>query len=396
MAPITFFDNTYKHPEQPEGEATCVQRHILFASTCPVRELHFSGNTIPAFRVFFPYHFQHIEHLDLSNNKIKFLHQYVFQSLRSLYNIDLSSNELYEMFSDINVSEVLKTQFQLCELYENFFLLPPKLNGSALFQNSRLLKVINLSSNNLSRIPNDLFDSNAELKEINMSKNELSQISFKISHLHNLTVLDFRYNKMPYLDTNSRNILDSLSEIQNSRHGFVRNNSKLQILMEGNPFICTCEAQEFLQWFAKAPYFSARHTYRCNLNGKAIKMNSNADARAAKDDCERSERRLRTILLSTILPGIGILVVTVSTFAICRRRRRKLQKRNLDDRIQMIQMDNLEFQFPVFLSFCSADREFVIEHIYFPLQVFEPRYDKTNTVTVRPAKTQISLGIRPV
>ena len=27
---------------------------------------------------------------------------------------------------------------------------------------------------------------------------------------------------------------------------------------------------------------------------------------------------------------------------------------------------------------------------------FEPRYDKTNKVTVRPAKTQISLGIRPV
>ena len=28
--------------------------------------------------------------------------------------------------------------------------------------------------------------------------------------------------------------------------------------------------------------------------------------------------------------------------------------------------------------------------------IFEPRHDKTNKVTVRPAKTQISLGIRPV
>ena len=27
---------------------------------------------------------------------------------------------------------------------------------------------------------------------------------------------------------------------------------------------------------------------------------------------------------------------------------------------------------------------------------FEPRHDKTNRVSVRPAKTQISLGIRPV
>ena len=30
------------------------------------------------------------------------------------------------------------------------------------------------------------------------------------------------------------------------------------------------------------------------------------------------------------------------------------------------------------------------------VQLFEPRHDKTNKVSVRPAKTQISLGIRPV
>ena len=30
------------------------------------------------------------------------------------------------------------------------------------------------------------------------------------------------------------------------------------------------------------------------------------------------------------------------------------------------------------------------------LEKYEPRHDKTNKVTVRPAKTQISLGIRPV
>ena len=30
------------------------------------------------------------------------------------------------------------------------------------------------------------------------------------------------------------------------------------------------------------------------------------------------------------------------------------------------------------------------------LQIYEQRHDKTNKVTVRPAKTQISLGIRPV
>ena len=30
------------------------------------------------------------------------------------------------------------------------------------------------------------------------------------------------------------------------------------------------------------------------------------------------------------------------------------------------------------------------------INAFEPRHDKTNKMSVRPAKTQISLGIRPV
>ena len=30
------------------------------------------------------------------------------------------------------------------------------------------------------------------------------------------------------------------------------------------------------------------------------------------------------------------------------------------------------------------------------ISYFEPRHDKTNKMTVRPAKTQISMGIRPV
>ena len=36
------------------------------------------------------------------------------------------------------------------------------------------------------------------------------------------------------------------------------------------------------------------------------------------------------------------------------------------------------------------------EEVYKVLQYYEPRHDKTNKVAVRPAKTQIGLGIRPV
>ena len=38
----------------------------------------------------------------------------------------------------------------------------------------------------------------------------------------------------------------------------------------------------------------------------------------------------------------------------------------------------------------------VVRSLYSMISIDEPRHDKTNKVTVRPAKTQISLGIRPV
>ena len=38
----------------------------------------------------------------------------------------------------------------------------------------------------------------------------------------------------------------------------------------------------------------------------------------------------------------------------------------------------------------------ILGYKFLPASIFEPRHDKTNKVTVRPVKTQISLGIRPV
>ena len=47
-------------------------------------------------------------------------------------------------------------------------------------------------------------------------------------------------------------------------------------------------------------------------------------------------------------------------------------------------------------SWRNLPLEDVILSRYIALQYYEPRHDKTNKMSVRPAKTQISLGIRPV
>ena len=40
--------------------------------------------------------------------------------------------------------------------------------------------------------------------------------------------------------------------------------------------------------------------------------------------------------------------------------------------------------------------KYVLSYLWNEKMLYEPRHDKTNKVTVRPAKTQISLGVRPV
>ena len=61
----------------------------------------------------------------------------------------------------------------------------------------------------------------------------------------------------------------------------------------------------------------------------------------------------------------------------------------------------VDFLFPSLIKFAdNQDRRVRNPARYVILrwrnQPFEPRHDKTNKVTMRPAKTQISLGIRPV
>ena len=56
----------------------------------------------------------------------------------------------------------------------------------------------------------------------------------------------------------------------------------------------------------------------------------------------------------------------------------------------------LDYQWCCFNSrTCIICKSFSFLFYSFP-SVYEPRHDKTNKISVRPAKTQISLGIRPV
>ena len=52
----------------------------------------------------------------------------------------------------------------------------------------------------------------------------------------------------------------------------------------------------------------------------------------------------------------------------------------------------MQFIVDVFIFFFAS----LLMTLCFNLKLLEPRHDKTKKVTVRPAKTRINLGIRPV
>ena len=306
-------------------------------------EFHFTHNVLPSFQFIFTA--KSLRYIKLSNNYIETLNPSVFNELPSLQKIDLSFNNLHLIGSLNNTVP-------------------------SLFEQNLYIKIIDFSSNKLSFLPNDTFVSNRHLEKIFVSNNSFTQISLSnISNFYNLTLLDLRFNDIQNFDSNSRQALEAMYEQQQQRTSYSTNNKSLQVLLEGNPFTCTCSDLDFLQWFVKFPMFDGRRQkYLCHLNDQKYTLNNEA-VEAASYDCKKAERERITILLSTIIPGISVIIVSITVRTLYRRRKRRLLRERRDDQLRLVQETNTLFNFPVFLSYSSLDNDFVANHVRQPLQV---------------------------
>ena len=311
---------------------------VMFADTM-MTELHFTQNYLPLFEV--RLFNGRLRSLDISSNSIESLNQNAFQGLPSLKNLDLSKNNLKNM-------QPLNRSF------------------SVILKTVKLLEVINLSRNNLSNLSGDIFASATELREICLSNNSISKISFEISKLHNMRLLDLRYNQLRYLKSTLQQSLNALYGIQ--RKLITKTNKTLQVLLEGNPFDCKCDALGFIKWLISTPVITnaQRSDLHCQIDAtRSIPFNEDA-LRAARGDCEQPKRTDR-IPLAVVLSAALVVVVFVIILIVYRRIRKK---RVIEDNIELLQLNQTRFRFPVFLSFASQDVDFVNLNILQPLQVY--------------------------
>ena len=306
-----------------------------------IRELGFSYNNIPKFDIKFdfPFIMTNLEHIRLSHNNISDIGNDALSLLPTVERVDLSFNNLQKMHT-----------------YEETM--------PYLFRNNFYMSSVDLASNRMSYLPDKTFINNLRLKEILLSYNAFEQLSLNFSHLYSLQILDLRFNHIQYLDQSSRNKVDEFYK----QRAKASNGTKdaPQILLEGNSFTCDCVALQFLRWFQTSPIFNA--SYKCFSNGASYPM-TNTAVQVAEENCERPKRELRIILLSTIIPGSGLLGTAILTAVLLKRHKKKKRSIALNERIRLIREERTGYKLLVFLSFSETDAQFVGDNVYHQLQV---------------------------
>ena len=336
----------YRHVDHLYINGLLTKDFVFFFQNCSVSatntrisNLELSDYNFVNFDVTFQVPGNHLRRITLANNNIENIGMNVFDNFTFLHEINLSENRLSR-------SKDFENTFQV------------------IFRENYLLRKLNLSNNDFTFIPFETFKSNTLLSFLDFSENKLLQITFNITSLLYLELLDMRNNLITALNNDSRAALDTLYKLQHT----AEMNRTVEVDLRGNLFSCDCNSLEFVQWFVNSPLFRNKDQYTCEANDRSFPMTEMA-IKAAKEDCERPIRRRRIIILSTVVPFITILCIIGAIVGIVKQRRKQLIRKRFKDRVRLLQDNNVDFRFLVFLSFSSEDYQFVLEHVLAPLQV---------------------------
>jgi len=227
--------------------------------------------------------------IDVSENKIEYVTPSFVESLIHLKTLILSRNRLFRMQYKKETVELLKPL--------------------------RELRYLDISSNNLSFIPLNMFSTNKKLKTLQIGFNEFTTIMFDISPLRNLVLLDLQSNEIQSIE--GEDLLRLQTYVSWKRHVSKR---PLQLSLYRNPIVCKCRSSDFISWLAD---FSALNktlnSYSCIYGDEELAV----DASAA------TKSRFLCILKYVIgvsVSGSLVLFLLAIGFGLWCRRRYKIKK----------------------------------------------------------------------
>ncbi|CAG2187014.1 TLR13 [Mytilus edulis] len=220
-------------------------------------------------------------------------------------------------------------------------------------QSAKRLEYIDLSFNVIHKLHFSIFDDHPKLKTINLSDNILSDISFDISTLRSLEMLNLSHNNIQAFSK------EWMNDISNIARG-----SGLKIDLSKNDVQCGCNKLPFIQWMLENRHiFIGIETYRCNwMNNSVITI---YPLRPIVLQLEK-ECASYTVLIACITSGIAFACV-VLVGGLGYRYRWRLRyiyhmTRSKYKRYRPI-LDDGHYTFDAFISYSDEEQDFLFKDI---------------------------------
>nr|KAG5706045.1 hypothetical protein BaRGS_028154 [Batillaria attramentaria] len=112
-------------------------------------------------------------------------------------------------------------------------------NGTRVLRTLGLLERLDLSDNDLYRLPPDMLRAQPRLQTLALTGNRFQEVPTDLSLQTHLSVLDLSNNMLPTLLPHERRLLDTLAK-----------NHTLQLRLRKNQLSCTCSGLDFVRWLA--------------------------------------------------------------------------------------------------------------------------------------------------
>ncbi|CAI5655928.1 toll-like receptor 8 [Oreochromis aureus] len=314
-----------------------------------------------------------LTYLDLSFNKVDLAYNNAFKELKKLQVLDLSYNPHYfkafgvtlnlNFTQNLPVLRVLnmshneistlttkemysKSLAELIFTHNNLGKLWKDRDGSynKLFTNLSNLTILDISSNGIAKIPDDVYEYLPHnLTTLRISHNLLREFSWDKLPFHQLQSLDLSYNHLSTLTTIDSNITQTLIFLDLSHNHIVsvekcflkslkslrtlslRNNKLTSVnetafesgpdfqtlFLQRNPFECTCDLLNFILWINGSKVKIPRLTTQVNCH-TPVNLKGQPLVNFETNQCVNSEKAQQIYALTT---SIIILFMIVSTVA---------------------------------------------------------------------------------
>ena len=280
--------------------------------------------------------FEHIKHLDLSNNFAAYVSEDFFTRVPNLVSLDASFNLLGPVLSEDH-------------------------NGR-IFQSLEKLKVLNISTNKITSLADSLFSGLTSLATLNLASNGITEVNNSLNGLKNLTNLNLKQNKISTLPVK---LLEQMDETGS------RTYRKVSVDLSNNTLDIACENLKFLEWIADHPnHFESVNSYTYRYNGHNIAMSHTNLKKMIASVGKGCNNYAAVIIVSTIFIVVVSTSIVVGIVYRFRWRLRylyymaKARYRGYD-RIPDAQV---EYRYDAFISYAHEDYRFIKDEIIVELE----------------------------